>query len=50
MRSTYVVDNIDWKNKDVKETGTHHTNPIVIQPYTVDENGTNVATMESDYN
>ena len=47
---THVVDNIDWKNKDVKGTETHHTNSLVIQQSTADENGTNAVTMEPDYN
>ena len=27
---THVVDNIDWKNKDIREKDTHNTNSILI--------------------
>ena len=28
---THVFDNIDWKNKNIKRTETHHTNSILVQ-------------------
>ena len=30
---THVFDNIDWKNKNIKRTGRHHTNSIFVQKY-----------------
>ena len=28
---THVFDNIDWKNKNVQRTETHHVNSILVQ-------------------
>ena len=34
---THVFDNIDWKNKNVQRTETHHTNSILVQKYDITE-------------
>ena len=31
ITTTHVVDNIDWKNKDLNSPETHNTNSILIQ-------------------
>ena len=47
---THVVDNIDWKNKNVKNTETHHTNSIVIQQSSIGEDATTAVILKPDYN
>lgn len=45
----HVVDNIDWKNKDLRGHQKHNTNGILIQPNNTFQNGKTKVIMEPEY-
>ena len=48
--TTLVADNIDWKNKSITGTETHHTNRILVQHQTMSANfGRPKVYLEADY-
>ena len=47
VMATHIYDNIDWKNKNVNKSETHHTNSILIQKYDLIENVSKISLYTS---
>ena len=45
--ATHICDNIDWKNKNVNRSETHHTNSILMQKYDLIENVSKISLYTS---
>ena len=49
ITTTHVVDNIDWKNKDLNSSETHNTNSILIQNCSDDQQFSQSVYVEPNY-
>ena len=46
---THICDYIDWKNKNVNSSETHHINSILVQKYHLIDNVSKIS-LDADYN